>query len=140
MFIHGFFPERECRTRTITLVIVRWSRIFGTSRPSLGVQVLALVSFISFPNVVTGEHWTGSPNQSIDQIGKKCPKNVRKLCFRPLRTIFGHFSDIFFGHFSDILSTFPFRSCPMICPLQFPNEYRSSKNVWQKAWKSQTSF
>ena len=47
-------------------------------------------------NVVTGEHWTGLPNKSIDQIGKKCPKIV----FRPLRTIV--------GHFSDILSTFPF--------------------------------
>ena len=33
---------------------------------------------------------------------QKCPKIVQKLCFRPLRTIFGHFSDIFstfFGHF-----------------------------------------
>ena len=33
--------------------------------------------------------------ESTDQIGKNCPKNVRKLCFQPLRTIFGHFSDIF---------------------------------------------
>ena len=39
--------------------------------------------------VVTGEHCTGSPNKSIDQIGKKCPKNARKLCSRSLRTIFG---------------------------------------------------
>ena len=35
--------------------------------------------------VVTGEHCTGSPNKSIDQIGKNCPKNVRKLCFQPFR-------------------------------------------------------
>ena len=54
---------------------------------------------------VTGVHWTGSPKKSIDQIGKNCPKNVRKLCFQPLWTIFGHFSDIFstsLGHFVDI--------------------------------------
>ena len=49
-------------------------------------------------NVVTGAHWTGSPNKSIDQTGKNCPKNVRKLCFRPLWTILG----TFFGHFVDI--------------------------------------
>ena len=59
------------------------------------------------PEIVTGVHWTGSPNKSIDQLGKNCPKNVRKLCFQPLRTIFGHFRT-FFRHFSDILSTFPF--------------------------------
>ena len=55
--------------------------------------------------VVTGEHWTGSPNKSIDQIGKNCLKNARKLCFQLLRTIFEHFSDgfsTFFGHFVDI--------------------------------------
>ena len=40
---------------------------------------------------------------------KTPPKKVRKLCFRPLRTILGHFrtfADIFstfFGHFVDIL-------------------------------------
>ena len=37
-------------------------------------------------------------------IWQKLSKNVRKLCFQPLWTIF--FSDIF-RHFSDILSTFP---------------------------------
>ena len=33
--------------------------------------------------------------------GENCPKNVRKLCFQFLRTIFGHFLDFstFFGHF-----------------------------------------
>ena len=56
---------------------------------------------------VTGGDWTGSPNKSIDQLGKNCPKNVRKLCFRPLRTNFRNFSDIF-QHFSDVLSTFCF--------------------------------
>ena len=50
-------------------------------------------------SVVTGGHWTGSPNKSIDQIGKNCPKNVRKLCFQHLLTIFGHFSDFFFDIF-----------------------------------------
>ena len=55
--------------------------------------------------LVTVEHWTGSPSKSIDQIGRNCPKTVRKLCFQPRQTIFGHFSDIFstfFGHFVDI--------------------------------------
>ena len=66
--------------------------------------------------LVTGEHWTGSPNKSIDQIGKNCPKNVRKLCFQPLQTIFGHFSDIF----STFCRHSLFLGCPMICPLQ-PN-------------------
>ena len=68
----------------------------------------------------------GSPHKSIDQIGKTCPKNVRKLCFQPLQTIFGHFSDIFstfFGHFFDIFRTFCrhslFLGCPTLCPLQF---------------------
>ena len=61
--------------------------------------------------VVTGKYWTGSPKQSIDQKGNNCPKNVRKLCFQPLRTFFGHVWT-FFRHFVDIfldiLSTFPF--------------------------------
>ena len=52
-------------------------------------QRKANLSFRSPSSAVTGEHWTGSPKKSIDQIGKNCPKNVRKLCFRPLRTIFG---------------------------------------------------
>ena len=64
--------------------------------------------------LVTGEHWTGSPNKSIDQIGKKYPKNVRKLCFRPLWT--------FVGHFFDIFRTFcrhcGFLGCSTICLLQ----------------------
>ena len=65
------------------------------------------------PNIVTGAHGTGSPNESTDQIGKNWSKNVRKLCFFSLsgqlldifRTFFRHFSDIlstFFGHFVDI--------------------------------------
>ena len=46
--------------------------------------------------VVTGEHWQGhQTKESIDQIDKNCPKDVRKLCFQPLQTIFWHFSDIF---------------------------------------------
>ena len=56
-------------------------------------------------HLVTGVHWTGSPNKSIDQIGKNCPKNVRKLCFQPLWTIldiFRTFFSTFFGHFVDI--------------------------------------
>ena len=38
--------------------------------------------------IASGEHWTGSPNKDVDQIGKNCPENVRKLRSRPLRTIF----------------------------------------------------
>ena len=67
--------------------------------------------------VVTGDRWTGSPKKSIDQIGKNCPKSVRKLCFQPLQTILGDCFDNF-RLFSDILSTFPFLGCPTICPLQ----------------------
>ena len=37
-------------------------------RPNMGAGFYA--------KVVTGEHWTGSPNKSMDQIGKTCPKNV----------------------------------------------------------------
>ena len=73
---------------------------FDSSPYPLGSQVWA-----SFYSVVMGERWTGSTNKSIDQIGKNCPKNVRKLCFQTLRTIFGHFSDnfwTFFRHFVDI--------------------------------------
>ena len=58
-------------------------------------------------STVTGAHWTGSPNKSIDQIGKNCPKRSENCVFQPLWTIFRHYSDIF-RHFSDILSTFPF--------------------------------
>ena len=62
-------------------------------------------------------HWTGSLNKSIDQIAKNCPKNVRRLCFQPLRTIFGYFLTFF-----DIFRTFCRHSlvlgCPTICPLQ----------------------
>ena len=57
--------------------------------------------------VVTGEHWTGSPNKSIDQIGKHCPKNVWKTSKNCVFSPSGRFADIF-RHFSDILSTFPF--------------------------------
>ena len=55
--------------------------------------------------VHSGEHWTGSPSKSTDRIGKTCPKNVRKLSFQPLRTVFGRFPNIFsasFEHFVDI--------------------------------------
>ena len=53
---------------------------------------------------VMGEHWTGSPNKSIDQIGKNCPKMSENCVSGPS----GQFLDIFrtfFGQFSDILST-----------------------------------
>ena len=67
------------------------------SPPSKTSPRHSIISYVLYlTSVVTGEHWTGSPNKSIDQIGKNCPKNVRKLCFQPLRTSFGHF----FGHFS----------------------------------------
>ena len=68
------------------------------------------------PDLVTGEHWTGSPKKSIDQIGKTVQENVRKLYFQPS----GQFLDIFqtfFRHSSDILSAFPFLGCPAICPV-----------------------
>ena len=41
--------------------------------------------------VVTAEHWTGSPNKSIDQIRKNCPKMSEHCVFTPS----GHFFDIF---------------------------------------------
>ena len=59
---------------------------------------------VRLPRVVTGEHWTGSPNKSIDQIGKKCPKIVFSASLDSFWTFFGHFFEIF----SDILSTSPF--------------------------------
>ena len=68
--------------------------------------------------VVTGKHWTGPPNKSIDQIGKKCPKNVRKLCSQPLRPIFGHLSAIFSAFFRQFVDIPFFLGCPTICPLQ----------------------
>ena len=71
---------------------------------------MALCKTGRFLSIVTGVHWTESPNKSIDQIAKNCPENVRKLSKKCLKivfssTIFGHFSDIFsafFGHFVDI--------------------------------------
>ena len=61
--------------------------------------------------VVTGERWTGSPNKSIDKIGKSCQKKKsenRVFQLDNFWTIFGQFLRTFFGHFVDILSTFPF--------------------------------
>ena len=65
---------------------------------------------------------TGSPNRSTDQIGKNCPKNVRKLRLQSLRTIFGHFRTFFgiFRTFVDIpffwavqpFSRYKYRSWP----------------------------
>ena len=55
--------------------------------------------------VVTGECWTGSPNKSIHQTGKTCPKMSENCVFRLGPS--GQFSDIF-STFSDILSTFAF--------------------------------
>ena len=74
---------------------------------SPGLSVCLLLCLSIFQSVclllclsmfVTGELWTGSPHKSIDQIGKNCPKNVRKLCFQApdnFWTFFGHFFDIF---------------------------------------------
>ena len=55
--------------------------------------------------VCNGRAWTGSPNKSLDQIGKNCPKNVQKLSRGAESTIFGQFLDnfwAFFRHFVDI--------------------------------------
>ena len=61
----------------------------------------------------TGVHWKKHrPNR------QKLSKNVRKLCFQPLWTIFGHFSDIFatfFGHVVDI---------PIFWPVQWFARYK----------------
>ena len=92
-------------------------------RPSHGAQPCGAIPRV-WRGLITeiSKHWAGSPNKSINHIGKCCPKNVRKLCLQPLWTIFGQF----FRHFSDILSAFPLLGCPTICPLQvqslkFPN-------------------
>ena len=92
---------------------------------------------------VTGVHWTGSPNKSIDQIGKNCPKNVRKLCFQPLWTIFGHFSEIF-RHFRTFCRHSHFLGCPTICPLQlFRDEKKnlghSKKKIFNKHFQGANS-
>ena len=93
----------------------------GANRACTGARDLLFDTFAPEPqttfSIVTGEHWTGSPHKSIDQIGKNCPKNVRKLCFQPLQTICGPFSDIFFRHFSDILSAFPFSALSNALPV-----------------------
>ena len=48
---------------------------------------------------VTGEHWTGSPNKRIDQIGKNCPKIVLKIVFPAPPDNFWTFFGQFFGIF-----------------------------------------
>ena len=97
--------------------------------------------------VVRGEHWTGSPNKSINQTGQNCQKNVRKVCVSAppdnFWTFFGHFFDIF-RTFFDIFRTFCrhflFLGCPTICPLQVKrmpetptttsqNTYRNTKGI-----------
>ena len=67
--------------------------------------------------VATGEHWTGSPNKGIDQIGNSCQKMPFVVVLAPLdsfRTLFRYFFDRFgtFGRHSLFLG------CPMICPSQ----------------------
>ena len=94
----------------------------GISRPipisDFGVPIFSVLGgnevdmlgspFVSF---VTGESWAGSPNKSIDQIGKNCPKNVPKIVFSAPP-----------DNFSDIFRTFCrhslFPGCPTICPLK----------------------
>ena len=54
----------------VELAIGDWR--FGPSKISIVSKKDASVYF----TFVMGKHWTGSPNKSIDQIGKNCPKNV----------------------------------------------------------------
>ena len=102
-----FVSEFLCRNFRVRIIVPEflcqnyWVGIVGSA---FLCQIFLCQSFC-VRLVVTGEHWTGSPKKSLDQIGKNCRKNVRKLCFRPLRTISGHFSDIFstfFGHLVNI--------------------------------------
>ena len=58
-------------------------------------------------------------------MGKRCPKNVQKLCSRSLWTIFGHIADIC-RHFSDILSTFPFSGLSKDLPVTSCGHYGGS--------------
>ena len=63
--------------------------------------------FPCLTRLVTGDHGTGSPIKSIDQIVRRMSKNSENCVFGPS----GQFLDIsrtFFRHSSDILSTFPF--------------------------------
>ena len=64
-------------------------------------QPLNTHNFGSPSGLVTGERWTGSPNKSIDQIGKKCPK-----CPKIVST------------FPGFLSTFPFSGLPNDLPVE----------------------
>ena len=55
---------------------------------------------------VTGVHWTGLPDRTTDQIGKKCPKISESCLCSGSGTIFGQSLDIFpdiFRHFIMIL-------------------------------------
>ena len=75
--------------------------------------------------VATGEHWTGSPNKSVDQIGKRCQENVQENVFSAppdnFWTFLGFFST-FFGHFIDI---------PFFCQTGLSNDLPVTK-----AWGS----
>ena len=96
-----------------------WQRLLSLVRgehPNFGSRSDNCSENWAFPwlRFATDVRWTGSPNKSIDQMAKNCPKNVRKLCLKPLWTIFGHFFDIsrtFCRHSH-------FLGCPTICPLQ----------------------
>ena len=48
------------------------------------VSTLGLIA----DKLVTGMRWIELPNKSSDQIGKKCPKNVQKLCSKVVWDIF----------------------------------------------------
>ena len=77
----------------------RDSREFRDSRDSSSEKTSFVMTLVIFPSdyrLVTGEHWTGSPYKSIDQIGKIVPKMSENCVFSPsFWTFFGHFFDIF---------------------------------------------
>ena len=73
----------------------RWP---GWPRTCWCAKCLCAFSLASPDGVATGEHWTGSPNKSIDQIGEKC---LARVCSGSPDN-FWTFSDIFW-HFWDIV-------------------------------------
>ena len=78
-------------------------QIYATADDS--VELPSEIDWRSKLSVETGEHLTGSPNKSIDQIGKNCQKMSETCVVGPSM----QFLDIFrtyFRLFSDILSTF----------------------------------
>ena len=98
----GVFKIERCEMPAIRTLAAVWPAMRAPARCQIASDVgramrtTKILILLRHPSkFVMGEHWTGSLNKSIDQIGKKCPKIVLPAPRDNFWTFFGHFFDIF---------------------------------------------